>query len=121
MNAHLSSWNYGLIFALLCVLLGIAAVMSSRKTEQRRLASGLFLQGVLLIFVVGAAHFQPAVDPSRAPVNADRKVDDDRRGFSQGSIDLRLAGLAVAGLLMVQTFIGPGRTDAEQSDEDLSS
>ena len=121
MNGSLSIWSYGLIFASLCALLGIAAVMSSRTLDQRRLASGLFLQGVLLVFVVGAAHFQPNVVPNRDPLKTGRTTDNDRRGLLRGSSDLRLAGLAIAGLLMVQSLVGPVLSDDEQSDEDHSA
>ena len=82
MNNDISSWSFGLLFASLCALLGILDIVLARQTEDRLLASGQLLQGVVLIFVVAGAFFH------------------------RGS-DLYLGGLVVVGLLIIQTLRGP--------------
>jgi len=83
MNHETSSWNFGLLFGSMCVLLGIIGVVTARQNAQRQLASGLFTQGVILIFVVAGADFY-------------------------GSANLNLSALAVAALLVIQTCLRPG-------------
>ena len=81
MSDEIRGWSFGLLFATTSVLLGIIGVASARKPIERGFASGLFLQGVILIFVVSGAYFHR-------------------------STSLYLGGLAVVGLLIVQTLFG---------------
>ncbi len=93
MSVDLAVWNYGLVFASICTILGIIGIVSVQRSEDRLLASGLFLQGLILIFGVGGAHFP-------------------------NSVDLRLSGLILAGLLIAQTLLGPTLDTAEQPQEE---
>ena len=95
MNVDIATWNNGLLFAGLCVILGIVGVVSIQHPESRWLASGMFLQGVVLTFTVGAAYFHHAVE-------------------------LQLACFAVVGLLIVQSLY-PRRleaTDTSPTEDD---
>jgi hypothetical protein len=102
MNADVTIYNCGLLFAGLCLVFGIVGIVSSDSREYRRLASGLILQGVVFIFVFGSAYFP-------------------------GSIDLRLGGLTVTGLLIIQNllspneFRGPGTRQVDQVIEENHS
>ena len=83
MNGANASWNFGLLFASLTVLLGIIGVVSTRQTARRWLASGLFIQGLILVFVVSSVYFH-------------------------ASSGLKLCTLAGVGLAaLIQTFLGP--------------
>ena len=113
MNGSLSYWNYGLIFASLSVLLGVVGVVSTRRKEKRWLASGLFLQGVLLTFVVGGAYFHRTVDRYDQSTEVARPPEGVNSVFP-GSVELRLGGLAVVGLLIVQSFLGPNLSDDDE-------
>lgn len=79
MNGDITQWNSGLLFAALCVLLGTSGLVAARRTDDRWMASGLLMQGILLTFVVGADYFH-------------------------GSSDLHLGGLVILGLLIIQTL-----------------
>lgn len=85
MTGDLTAWNYGLLFAALCVILGVVGVVSSQLNQERWLATGMVLQGVVLTFVVGGTYFR-------------------------SSVDLHLGGLVVAGLLIIQSLCKPNPT-----------
>jgi hypothetical protein len=87
MHSDVASWNFGLLFASLCTLLGMIGVVSTRRSAARSHAIGYFMQGVTLLFVVGGAYF----------------------GRSAG---FRLGGLVVLSLLILQ-MIFSGETVAE--------
>ena len=78
MSGDLSQWTSGLLFAAFCALLGTSGVVSARRIDDWWMASGLFMQGILVSFVVGGSHFHE-------------------------SSDLHLGGLVVLWLLIIQT------------------
>ena len=94
MNGDIGWWRYGLLFSALSVVLGIVGLVSARRASERWLTGGLFLQGVLLTFVIGGA-------------------------FIQGTSDPKLGGLVIAGLLIVHSVWSPNsNADEKPIDED---
>ena len=94
MSGDIGRWNCGLLFAAIAIVFGLIGVVFPQRRSDRPLFQGLFLQGVLLICVVGAAYRE------------------------QGS-DLKLATFLVIGLLVIQQVMQPGSTDDDlNSDED---
>lgn len=57
MTDDVLTWNLGLLFATLCGLMGLLGMISFERPEDRSLASGLLLQGAVLIFVVASVHY----------------------------------------------------------------
>lgn len=88
--SHPLTWNCGLLFATFTVLLGVSAFVAARQSLQRHFACGMILQGILISFVIAASVY-------------------DR------SIELKLGGLAVLGLLLVQSNWSPERFSAVES------
>ncbi len=93
MNGDSAYWSVRLLFASVCVLLGLTGFVAARSSADRRITFGLLAQGILLVFVVGGAYFHRAAD-------------------------LRLGGLVVTGLLLVFSFGCPANPQDEQSRED---
>jgi predicted membrane channel-forming protein YqfA (hemolysin III family) len=93
MSGAIAQWSHGLLLAALCAILGLVGFAIAANSPDRRLASGLFLQGVLLMFsVAGAFHH---------------------------SNELHLGGLIVLGLLLVNDLSGSTSTPHERrADED---
>ena len=88
-------WNCGLLFATFTVLLGVSAFVTARQSQQRHFACGMILQGILITFVVAATVY-------------------DR------SIELKLGGFAVLGLLLAQSIWSPERlAPVESVSEDV--
>ena len=85
MNGETGRLGHGLLFAALVVVLGIIGIISAQCRSERNLYRGLFLQGVLLTWVVVAA-------------------------FRNQNSDLKLGGLMVVGLLILQTVWQPAST-----------
>ena len=57
MNEELLTWKLGLLFATLCGLMGLIGLIAFKTSADRSLASGLVMQGVVLIFVVASTHY----------------------------------------------------------------
>jgi NADH:ubiquinone oxidoreductase subunit K len=97
MNGEIRYWSHGLLFAALTVVLGMIGIISAQRASERWMSRGLFLQGALLTCVVGAA-------------------------FHDHPSDLKLAGLMILGLLIVQCTWRPGsiEDDGTKPDEDDS-
>ena len=97
MNGDVGRWNNGLLYAALTVVLGIVGLVAARRFSERFLASGLFLQGVLMTFVVGGSFLKSTTDP-------------------------KLGGLVIVGLLLVHSVWGPSfAADAQPAAEDEPS
>lgn len=92
MSVELTSWKIGLLFAAFCVLLGLSGLLDAREDGKRRIPSGIVLQGLLMMFVVGGHYF---------------------RGISSVAV----GGVAILGLLLIQTF--RDRMQSLSSIEDL--
>lgn len=88
--SHPLIWNCGLLFATFTVVLGVSAFVTARQSLQRHFACGMILQGILISFVIAASVY-------------------DR------SIELKLGGLAVLGLLLAQSIWSPERFAAVES------
>ena len=86
MNSDLGHWTYGLLFASLMIVLGIIGLVPARRAPDLGLASSLLLQGVLMTFVVGAAH-------------------------TNISGNSKLGALTIVGLLLIPTVWGAGLAD----------
>ena len=78
MSAEISRWTYGLLFATLIVATGIVGIVAARCSSARSLSGSLFLQGVLMTFVMGST-------------------------FLNVTGDTRLGGLVIVGLLLVHS------------------
>lgn len=88
-------WNCGLLFATFTVLLGLSAFATARRSLQRHFACGMILQGILISFVIAASVYDQ-------------------------SIELKLGGLAVLGLLLAQSLWSPERfSPVELVNEDV--
>lgn len=90
MNEDLASWSIRLIFASMCVLLGLAGFMAGRSSADRQMTFGLFVQGICLTFVAGSVYL----------------------GHSP---ELRMGALVVAGLLIIFSLAGSQDSEEEQS------
>jgi hypothetical protein len=101
MIGEMNRWSYGLLFALLVIVLGMTGLVSSARSSDRSRSRGLFLQGILLIWVIGAAfHLHP---------------------IHQYSGDLKIGGLLLVGLLIVQSLWQPDSTGADPASEDIAT
>jgi hypothetical protein len=93
-NPDYTFWKFGLLFGALSALLGMMGAAAIRPSAERWLASGQFLQGVLLLFVVAGAYFHQ-------------------------SQALYLGGLVVVALLSIQMFLVRGSADSNvERDEE---
>ncbi len=91
MKGDLGLWNYGLLWAILCIVLGVAGLVSLERRESRRLSSGVCLQGVVLVFIAGSAYLP-------------------------GSVDLRLGALVVTSLLIMQNLLTPPEIEKDHGN-----
>ena len=89
MNIDYGNWGSQILFASACIVVGIVGVVLARNGIDRWLRLGLLLQAILLAFVVSAAFFQRQTE-------------------------LKLGGVVIVGLLIVQSTLGSQETGAEQ-------
>ena len=97
MNIEHSNWGSHVLFALVCVVLGIVGVILARNGTERWLRQSVLLQAILLTYVVSAAFFQL-------------------------QSELKLGGVVIVGLLIVQSTLGsPSVNDDPALDEEQST
>jgi len=94
MNVDYGHWGSQILFAALCIAIGVVGIVLARTDAELSLQKGLFLQGILLASVVSAAFFQD-------------------------QIDLKLGGIVIVGLLIIQSTLGSPQviTDEQELDE----
>lgn len=94
MNLEIGRVGHGLLFAALVVVLGMIGMISAKCRSERNLFRGLFFQGILLTWVIVAA-------------------------FRPQNSELKLGGLIIIGLLILQTVWQPvSVVDAPASKEE---
>jgi hypothetical protein len=96
MNTDYGNWGSHILFVSACLVIGIVGFVLAPNGAERWLRQSVLLQALLLTYVVSAAFFQ-------------------RQN------ELKLGGVVIVGLLIVQSTLGfPGITDEPPLDEDQS-
>ncbi len=97
MNIDYGTWGGHLLFALMCIVIAIVGIVLVRNGVEQWLQQSLLLQGVLLVFVAGAAFFER------------------QNG-------LKLGGVVIVGLLIIHSiWVTPIFNDEQALDEDQST
>ncbi len=96
MNIENGNWGSHILFASVCIVMGIIGVVLARNGAERSMRQSVLLQGILLAFVVSAAFFQR-------------------------QSELKLGAVVIVGLLIVQSTLGsPSVNDELPLDEEQS-
>ncbi|MEI8017201.1 MAG: hypothetical protein WCH39_03325 [Schlesneria sp.] len=97
MSIDYGNWGSHILFASACIVTGIVGVVLARTETERWLRQSALLQAILLVYVVSAAFFQ-------------------RQN------ELKLGGVVIVGLLIIQAILGsPNVTDEPPVGEEQSA